>query len=217
MRSGHSLRPHSRFNMVGNTIVDIPGNPNAYSFNSNDSAWLAGNLRESGDSVAAFSSDHRSSFLKGPHRVMPVTSTDPRELEALLTPIAGAFLPSRDSTDMHFLKTFEARKSKLPHLKGGVWKPYGNENDNMALYEMWEDGDFPPPAAGAAPAPDTDRDGMPDAWETAHGLDPRNASDGPADSDNDGYTNLEEFLNRTDPRTFVDYTKPANNRHSLHP
>jgi len=41
---------------------------------------------------------------------------------------------------------------------------------------------------------DTDRDGMPDAWESQHGLDAREPSDGNADRDSDGYTNLEEYL-----------------------
>jgi hypothetical protein len=46
------------------------------------------------------------------------------------------------------------------------------------------------------PAPlDTDGDGMPDAWELAHGLDPRNPADRNFDRDGDGYTNLEEYLN----------------------
>lgn len=42
---------------------------------------------------------------------------------------------------------------------------------------------------------DTDADGLPDAWETAHGLDPRDPRDGTADRDGDGYTNLEDYLN----------------------
>ena len=41
---------------------------------------------------------------------------------------------------------------------------------------------------------DTDQDGMPDAWEVAHGLDPA-VADNNGDFDNDGYTNLEEYLN----------------------
>ena len=42
---------------------------------------------------------------------------------------------------------------------------------------------------------DSDRDGMPDEWETAHGLDPDDAADGPQDRDDDVYTNLEECIN----------------------
>lgn len=45
------------------------------------------------------------------------------------------------------------------------------------------------------PPADTDRDGMPDAWEKAHGLNPTDSSDASGDRDADGYTNLEEYLN----------------------
>jgi hypothetical protein len=41
---------------------------------------------------------------------------------------------------------------------------------------------------------DTDNDGMPNEWETAHGFDP-SVADNNGDADNDGYTNLEEYLN----------------------
>jgi hypothetical protein len=41
---------------------------------------------------------------------------------------------------------------------------------------------------------DTDGDGMPEAWELAHGLNP-NLADNNADFDADGYTDLEEYLN----------------------
>ncbi len=42
---------------------------------------------------------------------------------------------------------------------------------------------------------DTDKDGMPDDWETARGLNPADPADGSLDRDSDGYTNVEEFLN----------------------
>lgn len=42
---------------------------------------------------------------------------------------------------------------------------------------------------------DTDGDGMPDTWETAHGLNPNSASDGNGDYTGDGYTNVEKYLN----------------------
>jgi len=49
--------------------------------------------------------------------------------------------------------------------------------------------------------PDTDQDGMPDAWELRYGLDPNDPKDRNADPNRDGYTNLEEYLNGTSPVT----------------
>ena len=54
---------------------------------------------------------------------------------------------------------------------------------------------------------DTDGDGMPDAWEIAHGLNPTNPADANLDSDGDGFSNLQEYLAGTD---------PANPASSLH-
>ena len=54
-------------------------------------------------------------------------------------------------------------------------------------------GGYPTLASGTAPT-DTDADGMPDAWETALGLNPAVANNN-ADFDADGYTDLEEYLN----------------------
>lgn len=53
---------------------------------------------------------------------------------------------------------------------------------------------------------DSDGDGMPDSWETSHGLNPNNPADASGDSDGDGISNLEEYYNNSDP------TNPADNR-----
>lgn len=55
-------------------------------------------------------------------------------------------------------------------------------------------GGYPTLAAGTAPT-DTDRDGMPDAWEDEHGLDKSASADGKLYTLDDNYTNLEVYLN----------------------
>ncbi|MFS0725283.1 fibronectin type III domain-containing protein [Paenibacillus sp. 1P07SE] len=54
-------------------------------------------------------------------------------------------------------------------------------------------GGFPELASATGPV-DTDRDGMPDEWELAHGLDPLDPEDRNHDMTGDGYTNLEKYL-----------------------
>jgi hypothetical protein len=49
-------------------------------------------------------------------------------------------------------------------------------------------------AGGTAPV-DTDKDGMPDAWETKYGLNPNDPSDATGDFDKTGYTNIEKYIN----------------------
>jgi len=46
---------------------------------------------------------------------------------------------------------------------------------------------------------DKDGDGLPDAWEKAHGLDPTDPTDALKDSDNDGLMNTAEYKNNTGP------------------
>ena len=71
-----------------------------------------------------------------------------------------------------------------------------------------------PPSPGAVnPASllaDTDRDGLPDEWEIAHGLDPLDATGNNGalgDPDHDGMDNLQEYLAGTDPQNPLDYLR----------
>lgn len=65
------------------------------------------------------------------------------------------------------------------------------------------------------PYVDTDKDGMPDAWETANGLNPNDASDANGDCTGDGYTNIEKYINGISTRYCIDWTDLKNNYDTL--
>lgn len=67
------------------------------------------------------------------------------------------------------------------------------ERTHRRIDSQKEVGGWPKLESGTAPA-DTDRDGMPDAWEKEHGLNANDPADGNA-TQKDGYTNLEHYLN----------------------
>ena len=59
------------------------------------------------------------------------------------------------------------------------------------------------PTLSSATAPiDTDRDGMPDSWESERRMNP-NANDSALDRNTDGYTNIEEYINSLIPAIFT--------------
>lgn len=88
---------------------------------------------------------------------------------------AGAVVPHRDSVDLRAIQTFASNSGKWISSESEV-------------------GGWPSLASGTPPA-DTDRDGMPDTWEVAQGLNPQDSSDGNKDRNSDGYTNVEEYIN----------------------
>jgi hypothetical protein len=70
----------------------------------------------------------------------------------------------------------------------------GSRGKLLGIIDSQADAGGWPQYQSAEPPIDTDHDGIPDAWERAHGLDPTNPADGAAYRD-DGYTNLELYLN----------------------
>jgi hypothetical protein len=85
----------------------------------------------------------------------------------------------------------------------GTWYPRRDAIDTRVIYDVIHGtgkvinapsdvGGWITPAAGT-PCSDSDHDGMPDAYESAHGLNP-NVADGNLVAAN-GYTNLENYLN----------------------
>ncbi|PAP78622.1 hypothetical protein BSZ37_02535 [Rubrivirga marina] len=117
-----------------------------------------------------------------------VTPTPTEKLKGELLETVGATRPARDAVDRRVL--------------GQIERGEGEIIDSQSEVGGW------PELAAAEPPVDDDADGMPDAWERAHGLDPAEGDDHRGDADGDGYTNLEEWLNETDPQTPARWIAP---------
>ncbi|HEX6271567.1 MAG TPA: pectate lyase [Polyangiaceae bacterium] len=115
----------------------------------------------------------------------PEVATDtPRAAYDRVMAGVGAILPQRDQADALLVSQVQAQTGNLIQ----------SEQDLVALGVG--DSGYGTLAQATRPAGfDTDLDGMPNAWESANGLNPNDAADRNGDTDADGYTNLEEYLN----------------------
>lgn len=138
--------------------------------------------------------------LSEPWPAMPINQQTAEEAYKSVLEHAGCSVPARDPIDARIIE----------EVRNGTF----TKGDNGFVNSQSDAGSWP--ELKSAPAPtDTDKDGMPDAWETKNGLNPDDASDGSQDRNGDGYTNVEEYLNGTDPTGFVDYTRSENNINTL--
>ncbi len=91
----------------------------------------------------------------------------------------------RDAVDARIVE--EVREGKYTYT--------GSNGSKKGLIDTQSDvGGWPDLKSAEAPT-DTDDDGMPDEWESAHGLDPIKYSDSKEKSLDKNYTNLEVYLN----------------------
>ncbi|MDT0677578.1 pectate lyase family protein [Autumnicola musiva] len=132
----------------------------------------------------------------------------------------GATLPVRDGVDERVLKTvktgeaiyekgldpdsfyqFEHRRLPADSYKQGI------------ITDIRQVGGYP--EYTGTPYTDADKDGMPDAYEKAVGLDPNDYSDAKGDMDNDGYTNIEMYINGIKPGSTTNWKNLENNEDTL--
>jgi hypothetical protein len=113
-----------------------------------------------------------------------VTTEAPRAAFDRVMASVGATVPGRDQADTLLIS----------QVRGQTGNLIQSEQDLVSLGVG--DSGYGTLAAAVRPAGfDTDEDGMPNAWESANGLNPNDAADRNGDTDADGYTNLEEYLN----------------------
>ncbi len=119
--------------------------------------------------------------LDSPWPAMAIKQQSPEDAYKAVLDHAGCSFPNRDAVDTRIIK--EVRNGTATCGKNGI------------ITTPSDVGGWPSLRSGTAPV-DSDHDGIPDAWETAHGLDPSNMDDGKKTNlSAEGYTNLEMYLN----------------------
>ena len=171
----------SKYNFINNYYVRGPNSSGSEAFYEScpySQAYFAGNWMQHSEPsdpwdlvIGTTGGDYKQSQA---FEVAPVTTdTAPEAYTKVLAYSGAAF--KRDSVDSRVVTT-------VLNGTGGI------------IDDEQDVGGWPTLSATTAPV-DTDRDGMPDDWELARGLDPNSASDRNDDRLGDGYTNLEEYLN----------------------
>ncbi|MGG1553405.1 pectate lyase family protein [Paenibacillus ferrarius] len=188
---GDSRFTFSTINMVANYYKPGPATeaavarrivePTARSTDDKGSWYVSGNYVEGYPDVTAdnWKGVDGSDYIKlsTPWNAMPINQQSPQDAYTAVLDKSGASL-KRDKVDVDI----------IDGVRNGTGK-YGNNGiiSNPSDVGGW-------PTLNSAPAPvDSDHDGMPDNWETAHNLNPNNASDR-NNKDAVGYTMLELYL-----------------------
>jgi pectate lyase len=135
-----------------------------------------GRMNEGMDELALVSGDHKWLVNEPALPLSDVSISNAHTAFEEVLRYAGAIVPKQDAVDNR--------------IKQNVMEGTGRIIDSQN-----EVGGWPVYRSGKAPV-DTDRDGMPDEWEIAHGLDPKNPNDGNLTTlSPEGYTNIEVYIN----------------------
>jgi pectate lyase len=197
-QSGDRRKPPIKFstiNMVANyykpgpatdsKVKDRIAEPSARASDDKGSWYVADNVVEGYPTVTAnnwLGVDGGNYIrLNKPWPAMAIAQQTPQDAYHAVLAHAGCSKPNRDSIDKRIIE--ETRKGTATCGENGI------------ITTPSDVGGWPELKSATAPA-DSDHDGIPDAWETAHGLDPSNKNDGKKTNlSADSYTNLEMYLN----------------------
>ena len=158
-----------QYYIAGNRMVDRP------QYDADN--WANGGVVVAADAIPLIK-------LGGPFCESLITEQSAADAYTSVMADVGANRPALDAHDRRIVREVAERSFSVKGSRGGL----PGIIDTQADVGGW-------PELKSGPAlTDTDGDGMPDAWETSHGLDPANAADAnqiPATSD---WTNLELYL-----------------------
>jgi len=132
----------------------------------------------------AGSEDLQSVKVDMPLAIVEVTTQSARDAYKLVLKTVGAS-HKRDTLDERIIRDVEKRTGRIIDVQGGF--PHGTAYEQTVI--AW-------PSLQSLPALlDTDRDGIPDAWEISHHLNAADATDGALHTLDKNYTNLEMYIN----------------------
>jgi len=125
------------------------------------------------------------SRLNQPVPHAPIHTESASEAFEKVLKFAGASL-ARDAADKRIITETRTGRERFGATFSGGKKGIINSPGEVSGW---------PPLKQQSPPVDSDRDGIPDTWETAHGLNPNRPDDGNSCSLDPTYTNLEVYLN----------------------
>lgn len=144
--------------------------------NGSDLGWSA-------FAVSTPVTDQTFTQMATPFATAPVTTqTAPAAYEQVIDHV-GNWWWNREAIDQRIINNVKGNTGP----PGGVGAAAPNATELANLLAA--------PTTTRAAGWDSDNDGMPNAWELAHGLNPNSAADNKLDFDNDGYVNVVEYLN----------------------
>ena len=211
--SGRSKLPYKVFGRayVHGNIVD--GNEKVTKDNWDGGVQMEG---VNGDLMTLDSAQKYFPYMKWdkPFPHAPVTILPAQQAFQYVLNNVGATLPVRDAVDKRVVE--QVRTGKIAYKEMNTdsdfqFKVRKLPKDSYKLgiiTEIKQVGGYP--AYTGTPYKDSDKDGMPDSYESKHGLNPNDPSDASREAKNgQGYTNIEVYLNSVVPVSTVrpDYQK----------
>lgn len=177
---------YAKYYLSGNYVDGSPANT--------ENNW-SGARMNTNDPKDTVRSKANTPFLSA---YLPASFHTAQEAYDTVLKAAGCSLPNRDSLDQRIINDVKNRTGRIIDVQGG----FPHATPYAQTVDAW-----PYLATTTAPT-DTDKDGMPDEWETENGLNPNDAADRAIFASN-GYTNLENYLNSVQGSGDTDPEEPS--------
>ncbi len=166
----YNQNPYSQWYVSGNYVVG-------------DSAVSANNWDGGVQPSASTIIDSIRSYSPIPYA--PVHTESAQDAYNSVLANAGCNYPRRDSADLRVINEVITGLAPYGATYAGGHKGIIDSQTDVGGWPVLE---------STTPPVDSDHDGMPDAWESAHGLNPNDSTDARLTAA-DGYTNIEDYVN----------------------